>query len=71
VSPYKTVSTGAGIRLGWPIAEDDQVNFGLTADQTEITTYDASPLLYKDFCKENGSIVRPAASASARSTACC
>ncbi|OPZ05225.1 MAG: Outer membrane protein assembly factor BamA precursor [Alphaproteobacteria bacterium ADurb.BinA305] len=54
VSPYKTVSTGAGIRLGWPIAEDDHVNFGLTADRTEITTYNASPLLYKDFCKENG-----------------
>ena len=54
VSPYKTVSTGAGIRLGWPIAEDDQVNFGLTADRTEITTYNLSPLLYKDFCRENG-----------------
>ncbi|HRK09865.1 MAG TPA: outer membrane protein assembly factor BamA [Thauera sp.] len=54
VSPYKTVSTGAGIRLGWPIAEDDQVNFGLTADQTEITTYPQSPKLYKDFCKDYG-----------------
>ena len=54
VSPYKTVSTGAGIRLGWPIAEDDQINFGLTADHTEITTYALSPKLYKDFCRDFG-----------------
>lgn len=57
VSPYKTVSTGAGIRLGWPIAEDDQINFGLTADQTEISTYTNSPLLYRRFCEENGGSV--------------
>ncbi|WP_287365622.1 outer membrane protein assembly factor BamA [Thauera sp.] len=54
LSPYKTVSTGAGLRLGWPIAEDDQINFGLTADQTKITTYADSPELYQDFCNDNG-----------------
>jgi outer membrane protein insertion porin family len=54
LSPYKTVSTGAGLRLGWPIAEDDQINFGLTADQTKITTFDESPRLYQDFCNDNG-----------------
>ncbi len=50
VARYKTVSTGAGIRLGYPIAEDDQINFGLTADRTRITTYADSPSQYKDFC---------------------
>ena len=54
LSPYKTVSTGAGLRLGWPIAEDDQINFGLTADQTKITTFADSPKLYQDFCDDNG-----------------
>ncbi len=54
LSPYKTVSTGAGLRLGWPIAEDDQINFGLAADQTKITTFDESPRLYQDFCNDNG-----------------
>ncbi len=54
VSPYKTVSTGAGLRLGWPIAEDDQINFGLTADRTKITTYSTSPLLYQQFCRDFG-----------------
>lgn len=55
VSPYKTVSTGAGLRLGYPIAEDDSINFGLTVDRTKITTYEESSQLYKDFCVEYNS----------------
>lgn len=54
VSRYKTVSTGAGLRIGYPIAEDDRINFGLAADRTEITTYDDSTLRYKDFCIDFG-----------------
>lgn len=54
ISRYKTVSTGAGLRLGYPIAEDDQINFGLTVDRTKITTYDVSPQQYIDFCKDFG-----------------
>ncbi len=54
VARYKTVSTGAGIRLGYPIGEDDAINFGLSADRTTITTYDESPIQYKDFCIEFG-----------------
>jgi len=54
VSPYKTVSTGAGLRLGYPIAEDDRINFGLAADRTEITTYEDSTQRYKDFCVDFG-----------------
>jgi outer membrane protein insertion porin family len=54
VSRYKTVSTGAGLRVGYPIAEDDEISFGLGADRTRITTYDESPSLYKDFCRDFG-----------------
>lgn len=59
ISPYKTVSNGAGLRLGYPIAEDDQINFGLTVDQTRITTYDGydgmtSSSRYRDFCEDFG-----------------
>ncbi|ATE59997.1 outer membrane protein assembly factor BamA [Thauera sinica] len=54
VSPYKTVSTGAGLRLGYPIAEDDQINFGLTVDRTRVTTFTDSPLRYKEFCVDFG-----------------
>ncbi len=54
VSPYKTVSTGAGLRLGYPIAEDDRINFGLTADRTDITSFVDSPEQYIQFCKDFG-----------------
>jgi len=50
VAPYKTVSTGAGLRIGYPIGEDDAINFGLAADRTRITTFPESPQQYLDFC---------------------
>jgi len=50
VSSYKTKSLGAGIRVGWPIAEEDRINFGLSVDRTEIVTYDTSPQRYIVFC---------------------
>ena len=50
VSPYKMVSTGAGLRVGYPIAEDDSISFGLAVDRTRITTYNDSTYQYKKFC---------------------
>lgn len=54
ISRYKTTSTGVGLRYGVPIAEDDRINFGLAVDQTEVTTFDDSPVQYKDFVKTYG-----------------
>lgn len=54
IARYKSESTGLGIRVGYPIAEDDRINFGLAIDRTEITTYADSPELYKEFCKDFG-----------------
>lgn len=54
IARYKQVSTGAGLRLGYPIGEDDAINFGLAVDRTRITTYSTSPIEYKDFCTEYG-----------------
>ncbi|MDR2689209.1 MAG: outer membrane protein assembly factor BamA [Azoarcus sp.] len=54
VARYRTVSTGAGLRLGYPIGEDDSINFGLSVDRTKITTYPESPQQYKEFCKDFG-----------------
>ncbi|MBI1907387.1 MAG: outer membrane protein assembly factor BamA [Rhodocyclales bacterium] len=50
VAAYKTVSTGAGLRLGFPIGEDDAINFGLGVDRTKLTTFTDSPQQYKNFC---------------------
>ena len=51
---YKTSSTGAGIRFGLPIAEDDSVNLGLSYDSTTISTDSTSPQRYQDFVNEFG-----------------
>ncbi|MCX7945831.1 MAG: outer membrane protein assembly factor BamA [Hydrogenophilus sp.] len=50
ISNYKTKSLGGGIRVGWPIGEDDRVHFGLSADHTAIETFADSPKRYRDFC---------------------
>lgn len=54
VGSYRTTSTGAGLRLGYPIAEDDSINFGLSYDRTRITTFADSPQRYVDFVNEFG-----------------
>lgn len=54
VARYKTVATGAGLRVGYPIGEDDMINFGLGVDRTRITTYEDSPAQYLRFCREFG-----------------
>lgn len=50
VAAYKTISTGAGLRVGFPIGEDDAINFGLGVDRTKLTTFTDSPQQYKNFC---------------------
>lgn len=54
VSRFKQVSTGAGLRVGYPIGEEDAINFGLAVDRTQITTFAESPEQYKDFCSDFG-----------------
>lgn len=54
VAPYKSASTGGGLRFGFPIGEKESLSFGFGVDSTTITTFDASPKFYKDFVKEFG-----------------
>ena len=51
---YKTQSEGLGVRLGYPIAEDNQLNFGLAFDATRTTVSEASPPQYIDFVNRFG-----------------
>jgi len=55
VSPYKTSTYGAGARLGLPINERDFITFGLTYEQTQITTTASSPTQYLNFVNTFGS----------------
>lgn len=54
VAGYKSDSLGTGIRFGVPIALDDRIFFGLSADLTKIEIYDDSPPQYKDFVSRFG-----------------
>ena len=54
IGNYRTSSVGAGLRWGFPIREDDRINFGLAVDQTSIDTFSDSPQRYKNFVNEFG-----------------
>ena len=52
---YMTDTAGGQLRLGVPISEFNTVQYGLGAENTKITTFDTSPLLYKDYVSTFGS----------------
>lgn len=54
VDTYKTASTGAGLRVGYPIAEDDLINFGLSFDSTLTGIYSDSSYQILDFVNRFG-----------------
>jgi len=58
IATYGAKSTGGGVRYGVPISEDDQINFGLSGDQTTLQVLDTSPQRYKDYVREFGSTTR-------------
>ena len=54
VGDYKTTSTGAGLRFGFPISERESIGVGLTLDHTKIEVFDDSPQRYIDFVNKYG-----------------
>lgn len=56
VGAYETSTYGAGVRFGLPINERDFISFGLTYEQTSITTTKDSPTQYTRYVKEFGDI---------------
>jgi outer membrane protein insertion porin family len=54
IGNYRTSSVGAGMRWGFPIREDDRINFGLAVDQTTIDVFENSPGRYTEFVNEFG-----------------
>lgn len=52
---YATKSIGGGIRYGFPIGEDDFINFGLAVDSTQIKTITGkTPQRFIDFVNQHG-----------------
>lgn len=54
VQTYKTVSWGGGLRWGVPIAEKESISFGLGYDSTNVTLFDDSRRIYKEFVQKFG-----------------
>jgi outer membrane protein insertion porin family len=55
IQNYTSTTRGAGLRFGYPITEIDRLNFGLAAEQTRLTLYNNSPLLYQAYVNDFGS----------------
>lgn len=55
VAAYDVSSFGGGIRYGIPIADEQAIFVGLSADSTELTLTLYSPFRYVDFVSTNGS----------------
>ena len=55
VGDYKTSTYGAGVRFGLPVNERDFISFGLTYEQTSLTTNPSSPTIYQLFEQAFGS----------------
>jgi outer membrane protein insertion porin family len=54
VGAFGSDSIGAGLRWGLPVAEDDYVNLGISADRTTLKTDANSPLRYQDYVNRFG-----------------
>lgn len=54
IAYYKSQSTGAGIRFGFPINEHQSFSFGIAADSTTIDVFNESPTYYKRYVNEFG-----------------
>jgi len=51
---YETRTAGTQLRLGVPVSEFDYIQYGLGYEDTHITTFPDSPLLYQDYVNTFG-----------------
>jgi outer membrane protein insertion porin family len=55
VGDYRTDTIGGGVRFGYPVSENDAINFGLGAEQTKLSLNDTSPPRLLNFANQFGS----------------
>jgi len=55
VGPYKMDALGGGIKFGYPVSELVSLDFGFNLEQTQLETFDISPLQYINFVNQFGS----------------
>jgi outer membrane protein insertion porin family len=49
ISPYKSYTSGGGVRFGLPIGEDETMHYGLAYEYTSYELTPASPLQYQNY----------------------
>ncbi|MDO8413582.1 MAG: outer membrane protein assembly factor BamA, partial [Gallionellaceae bacterium] len=49
VSQYSSTTLGAGVRYGVPLSDDENIHYGMSAENTELTLTDASPQRFRDY----------------------
>lgn len=54
ISPYKSYTTGGGVRFGLPIAEDETMHYGLSAEQSTYELTTSSPLQFQSYVNTFG-----------------
>lgn len=55
ISPYKSYTSGGGVRFGFPIAEDETMHYGLSVEQSTYELTSNSPLQFQNYVNTFGS----------------
>lgn len=55
ISPYKSFTSGGGVRFGVPIDEDETMHYGLSVEQTAYELTTASPVQFQKYVNTFGS----------------
>src|SRR5450432_892291 len=56
IAQYQSQTAGAAVGFGIPLTETDSINTGIRYEHTNLTLYDGSPLLYREFVRQFGAI---------------
>jgi outer membrane protein insertion porin family len=54
ISPYKSYTSGGGVRFGVPIDEDETMHYGLSVEQSTYELSASSPLQYRNYVNAFG-----------------
>lgn len=54
VAPYTSDTTGAGVRYGIPLSENNSANVGVAIENTKIGLFPGSPQRYQQFVQQHG-----------------
>jgi len=56
ISPYKSYTSGGGVRFGVPIGEDETLHYGLSMEQSKYELTTGSPLQFQNYVNTFGAV---------------